>query len=67
MWRYRGRKIIKYNWWVGKSYKWKRKIISNLKEKVRKYKKLQFVYIEDESKLAKLYDIGIIDFKRDYP
>ena len=45
----------------------KRKTISNLKEKVRKYGKLQFVYIEDESKLDKHYDIGIIDFKLDYP
>ena len=52
---------------MAKAIKEKERLFSNLKEKVRKYGKLQFVYIEDDLKLAKLYDIGIIDFKRDYP
>ena len=44
----------------------KLKAIEDLKIQLEEYEKLKMEYLEDESKLAKLFEIGIIDTKGEY-
>ena len=40
--------------------------LEELKEQVKKFEKLNMDYLEDELRLAKLYEMGAIDSKGDY-
>ena len=51
---------------IKRAKKEKEEASEELKLQVEKFEKLKMDYLEDESRLAKLYEMGVIDSKGDY-
>ena len=45
---------------------WKDRAIENLNKQIAKFESLKMKYLENEAKLQKLFDMGVIDSQGDF-